>query len=156
MKDTVVVYYSRTGKTRFLAERLAALLEADLEEIVDRKDRSGALGWLSGGKDATLKRASEIASAHVVEGRRTVILGMPVWAFGPPPAVRGYLARHDLTGKRVCAFCTYDGSGEERTFAALSRLLPGGLAATLGFKKPSPDDPQCLARLKEWADRLRA
>jgi flavodoxin len=43
---TLVVYYSRTGKTRFVAERVASELKADIEEVVDLKNRSGRFGFL--------------------------------------------------------------------------------------------------------------
>ena len=47
VKQIVVAYYSRTGGTRKVAEQLAAILDADLEEIREAKDRSGVLGLLS-------------------------------------------------------------------------------------------------------------
>ena len=41
----LVVYYTRTGKTKFVAEAIATQLGADLEEVVDLKKRGGAIGW---------------------------------------------------------------------------------------------------------------
>jgi flavodoxin len=41
MKKILVLYYSRTGITKVLASYIAKLLNADLEEIVDTKKRTG-------------------------------------------------------------------------------------------------------------------
>ncbi len=57
---TLVVYYSRTGVTGTVAQALAGQLRADIEELRDRKSRRGPLGWLAAGKDATLKRLTDI------------------------------------------------------------------------------------------------
>ena len=155
MAEILIVYYSRTGKTRMLAEKLASLLAGRVEEIREQKDRSGARGFLSGGKDALLGRPATLTSQHSVEGAKAVVIGMPVWANRPPPAVRAYLDALDLTGKPVCAFCTHDGSGGKKTFAALEGLLGRPLRETIEFKKPKADDPGLLARLQEWAERVR-
>ena len=153
MKEIVIAYYSRTGVTRKVAGQLAALLDADLEEIREAKDRSGLLGWLSAAMDSTLKREAELTSVHNAEGRRTVVIGMPVWGFKPPPAVRSYLKKVNLAGKKVCAFCTFDGSGGDRTLDAVADLVPGGLAARLPLKKPAAN-PNLAAILKEWAKQV--
>jgi flavodoxin len=157
MKDILVAYYSRTGKTRLVAEELALLLEADLEEIQEKKDRSGMMGYLSGGRDATLNRPAELSSRHTADPRRIVVLGMPVWAWGPPPAMRAYLAAYPPpAGSRICAFCTHDGGGGQRTFRVLSKLLGRELAATFEWKKPAPADPVLRAALKDWAAKAKA
>jgi flavodoxin len=156
MKDILVAYYSRTGKTRLVAEELAMLLEADLEEIQEKKDRSGMMGYLSGGRDATLNRPAELSSRHTADPRRIVVLGMPVWAWGPPPAMRAYVAAYPPAGAKVCAFCTYDGGGGKRAFRALGGLLGRDLELTFEWKKPAPSDPVLLAALKEWAAKIKA
>ena len=51
MNHVLVVYFSRTGHTRVLAEGIARALGADLEEIRDRTDRTGLLGWLRSGAE---------------------------------------------------------------------------------------------------------
>ena len=153
MKQIVIAYYSRTGVTRKVAEQLAALLDADLEEIREAKDRSGVLGWLGAGLDSTFKREANLTSDHNVEGRKTVVIGMPVWGFKPPPAVRSYLRKVNLAGKKVCAFCTFDGSGGDRVLDAVAGMVPGGLAARLALKKPAAR-PNLAATLKEWAKQV--
>ena len=46
---SLVVYYSRTGNTRFAAEKIAKNLNADLCEILDKKNRKGKFVFLTGG-----------------------------------------------------------------------------------------------------------
>jgi flavodoxin len=38
-KTTLVLYYSRSGHTRAIAEAVAAELDADLEPLIDELDR---------------------------------------------------------------------------------------------------------------------
>jgi len=156
MGDTLVVYYSRTGKTRRVAETLARMLDADIEEIREKKNRSGAPGFLGGVWDALRKRPAELTGGHSTEGRKTVIVGTPVWANRPPPAVRTYLRTVDLTGRNVCAFATHDGGGAKRTFRTIAELLDGPLGETIDFKKPKADDPGVEQRCREWAETVRA
>ncbi len=42
----LIVYYSRSGQTRNIAEVIAKKLGAELEEIVDHRNRKGLLGFL--------------------------------------------------------------------------------------------------------------
>ncbi len=151
----LVVYYSRSGKTRLVAQKLAELLGADLGEITEVKDRSGALGYVGAGKDTVLKKASILTQAPPVEGYDVVVIGMPVWAFQPPPPIRAYVKQVDLAGKKVCAFCTYDGSGAEKTLAAMDELVPGGLADSSHWKRPRANDSNLDQKLTAWAAEIK-
>jgi flavodoxin len=55
----LVVYYSRTGATRTLAEALAKALQADIEPIIDRKNRSGIFGYRVASKAWRSRRVHE-------------------------------------------------------------------------------------------------
>ena len=155
MKDILVVYYSRTGKTRLVAEQLARLLDADLEEIREEKGRSGVLGFLGAGRDAMRKAPARLVSEHTRGGRKAVVLGMPVWAWAPPPAARAYLAQCPPAEAKLCAFCTHGGGGGKRLFRALGELVPGGVSLAFEWKNPRADDPELAAALKEWAQKVR-
>ena len=155
MDKILIVYYSRTGTTRMVAEKLAKLLEADIEEIRERKERAGALGFLVGIKDSILDKPAELISTHTIEDRDIVIIGMPVWADAPPPAIRAFVKQYDLTGKKIFAFCTHRGSGGDKTFAKLADMLPEKLVGTLALKSPQRD-PQLEEKLKQWVEQIRS
>lgn len=155
MNDIVVVYYSRTGKTRLVAEKFTALLGADIEEIREAKNRSGKMGFLAGCKDTLFRKPAELAGTHSVVGRTTVIIGMPVWTGHVPPAVRAYLAAVDLAGKKVFGFCTYDGGGGKGTFKELNNLVPGGLVDTFQWKKPKEGDAKLDDAMAEFARHVK-
>jgi flavodoxin len=76
----LVVYYSKTGTTRKLAERIAAQLNADVESIVDTKKRSGLIGWLVGGRDGMRKISTTIdpVSKNAAD-YDLVLIGGPLW-----------------------------------------------------------------------------
>jgi flavodoxin len=135
---SLVVYYTRTGKTRFVAETIAAELGADLEEIVDLKKREGKLGWIISGKDASQKKLTEIATVKQSPADYDlVVVGTPIWAWAPTPAIRTYINQNDLSGKRVALFYTFDSDmkqGGERTKA----LLPNAnIVSELPLANPS-------------------
>jgi protein involved in ribonucleotide reduction len=58
---TLVVFYSRSGTTRRIAEALSETLKCDLEEITEPKPRTGFLGYIRSILEARRKRPSIIA-----------------------------------------------------------------------------------------------
>ncbi len=118
MKRTLVVYYSRTGNTRAVAEKIAAKLSADIEEIIDLEDRSGIFGYIKGGYHAYKRRVTNInAPTKNPADYDMIVIGTPVWAGTMAPGVLTYLNK--FSGKlpaQVAFFCTMGGNDAARTF----------------------------------------
>jgi flavodoxin len=132
----LVVYYTRTGTTRLLAEAIQQASGADLEEIVDPKKRSGVLGYLASGRDAWRKKTADIQVASKEPADYDVlIIGTPVWAFTMTPAVRTFLERHRGKLRKVAFFCTMGGSGDKGAFAAMEEVAGMKPAAVLACKE---------------------
>jgi len=107
----LVVYYSRTGTTRKIAEAVAEVLKCDVEEIRDLKNRAGVLGWLSSGMDATLKRLTRIEKpVKPPELFDVTVIGTPVWNSTVSTPVRTYIVEYRDRFKQVAFFCTQYGS----------------------------------------------
>jgi flavodoxin len=129
----LVVFYSRSGVTRAAGEAIAAELGADTEEIVDRKSRSGPIGFLCAGKDALLKRGTEIEDPkRNPSDYGVVVVGTPVWGGSMTPAVRTWLTRYAAgLPAKVAFFLTTAKSGIEKTFAAMEQIAEKKPVATL-------------------------
>jgi flavodoxin len=157
MKTTLVVYYSRTGVTGSVAHVLAGELGADLEEIRDRKDRRGLLGYLAAGKDAVLKRLTDIDPPQKdPTAYDRVVVGTPVWAFTMAPAIRTYLTQRGPELKHVAFFCTMGGGGDQKTFRHMADLVGHPPAATLALLEKDVRRGAFAGAVKEFAARFAA
>src|SRR3972149_5606139 len=102
---TLVVYYTRTGNSKFAAETIAAELGADIEEVIDLKNRQGKLAYMSCGRDAMSGKETEIAqTTRKPTEYELIIISQPVWAWSPTPAIRTYANKNDLSGKKLALF----------------------------------------------------
>ena len=151
----LVVYYSRTGNTRFAAQTIAAEIGADVEEVVDLKNRQGRLNYLPAGRDALQGKETEIAPAtRTPTGYDLIVIGQPVWAGSPTPAIRTYLKKNDLSGKKIALFFTDIGLG--KAFEKTKALMPNSTFVgelTLpakGFKNKG----ETTNKIAEWCKTL--
>jgi flavodoxin len=153
---SLVVYYTRTGKTKFVAEAIASQLGADLEEVVDLKKRQGALGWIASGKDATLKSLTEIAPTNkATNDYDLLIIGTPIWAWTLTPAIRTYIAQNDLSGKKVALFYTFD-SDPKHAAEKTRELLPNAIIVSeLPLASPGKDKQEAEKKIVEWCTILK-
>ena len=131
---TLLVYYSRSGRTRSLAEQIAAQCGADIEEIVDSVGRRGVFGYLRSLFEALLRIPAPIQpNRRSPRNYDTVIVGSPVWAGQVPSPVRSYLRRNRGRFRRVAFFCSHRGSGYRRMLHHLAMLSGRSAVATLAL-----------------------
>ena len=153
---TLVVFYSRTGRTRKVATELAHALNAELDELHETCNREGLVGFLVGGRDAWLERDTNLAPLkYDPSGHDLVVLAGPVWAFTVCPAIRAYLK---LCGSRIRAaacIATQGGRGAERTFAAMEELLGRPSVAKLTLLDRDIDKGAHEAALQRFAAELQ-
>lgn len=128
----LVVYYTRTGHTRTVAEAIAKELQCDVEEIIDTEKRSGPAGFILSGRQATKKELTKIEPLKKdPAGYDVVIIGTPVWALTMSTAVRTYIMEKKDRFKKVAFFLTFGGLGAEPTFRDLEELCGKKPEATL-------------------------
>lgn len=121
---TLIVYYSRTGHTRKIAKKLAKKLKADIEEIIDLKNRFGIKGWLTAGHDAYRRKLANIEQTEKNPANYDmVILGSPLWAFiSASPAIRTYITQNKSKLKKVAFFLTKGATNGKKALDDLSEL----------------------------------
>ena len=118
--NILVVYYSRTGKTKNVAEDLVKSLRCDVEQIIDTKKRGGPIGFLSAGKDAGQGNLTTIEEPKFDPSKyNLVIIGTPVWNDTVSTPVRTYLFMHKEKIANAAFFLTQDRK-ESETFGEMS------------------------------------
>jgi flavodoxin len=130
---TLVVFYSRSGSTKKIAQTLAKKLGADLDEIIDHTDRSGIKGWLLAGRDAMKQSLTDISVKKDPKKYDLIVVGSPVWAWTGAPAVRTYLTKYKSQIKKVAIFTTSGSDAPDKTVASLEGVLGQKSIAFTGF-----------------------
>jgi len=131
MSDTVIVYVTRTGNSRALANGLGDMLKAPVHEVIDKTDRKGVLGFIKGGADSSMKASPPIQDPGIeLKGVHTVVLVQPVWASNLCPPLRSWLLAHkeELKGVRLALLASHLGSPPEKFRANVEKEF-GALAA---------------------------
>ena len=155
MRKTLVAYFSASGVTARLAQKLAAVTDADLFEIVPETPYTPAdLDWTNKSSRSTLEMndsTSRPAVASRVESMDRydrVFVGFPIWWYTAPTIVNTFLEQYDLTGKTVVPFATSGMSPIGRSAADLRPSAKG--ARVLDGRRFSADVPD--AELRQWAE----
>ena len=129
----LVAYFSATGTTKGVAERLAGALGADLFEIKPAKPYPAAdLNWHDKQSRSSVEmadRASRPALAGAVTNLAdyaTVFVGYPIWWYREPSIIDTFVEQNAaaLAGKTVVPFATSGGSGMGDSTQNLQALAP--------------------------------
>ena len=117
---TLIVYYSATGNTEGVAERLAENLNADTFEIVPSDPYTDDdLDWTDDNSrvsreynDESLRNVElETTTVPNWDTYDTVLIGYPIWWGIAAWPVNSFVEANDFTGKTVIPFCTSSSSG---------------------------------------------
>ena len=111
--DTIVIYFSATGTTKGVAERIAAVTGADIFELIPAEPYSDAdLDWHDEKSRTTIEMNDPavrpaIANDTVdLSGYTTVYIGYPIWWGDAPRMMSTFVEAHSFDGKTVIPFCT--------------------------------------------------
>ena len=155
---TAVIYYSLDGNCALVAKTIKDTLDADIFEIrtVDRKKRRGIAKLAWGGFQVIMKKKPELEPLSIdINNYDLIILGTPVWAGSPTPAIVSFLDKTKITGKKIALFCCH-GGGKGKAFDKFKALLPGNtIVGEIDFKNAAKWESAPLKeKIDEWAKKL--
>ena len=130
MKKTLVAYFSASGVTKKIAEKLAKVANADLFEIKPAKPYTCEdLDWTNKNSRSTLEMKDLSSRPEIAEklGNMseydTVFVGFPIWWYVAPTIIDTFLESYDFGGKTIIPFATSGGSGLGKTEENFRKLL---------------------------------
>jgi flavodoxin len=134
MPKTLIVYHSRTGYTRRVAQALARRLSADLEDIHIVQPLDGVPGYVMCAIEAIAGLAPALRPARRdLAAYDLVVIGTPVWFWSLSSPVRSWLEANPLRGKRFAFFCTMGSAGASCVFATMQQLTGSKPVAILAL-----------------------
>ncbi len=152
----LVVYFSRTGTTKEIAEKISELIKCDIEEIHDNINRQGAKGYIFSGKEAMLKETPAIENlTHRPENYDLIIIGTPVWTYTMASPIRTFIEHNKNNFKSVAFFCTQGSSGDKKTFNAMGEICYKKPIATLTLKTKEVLNKNYEDRVKKFLKQLK-
>ena len=155
MSNTLVAFFSATGTTMDVADRLARATGSDLFAIVPADPYTSAdLNWRDKQSRSTLEasdpscRPAIASKVERIEDYDTIFLGFPIWWYAAPAIINTFLESYDLAGKTIVLFTTSGGSGMGKTASVLRPSAPDAKIVDGGILNNASD-----AELKNFAAR---
>ena len=125
MSGKLVAFFSASGVTAALAQRLSRAAGADLFEIKPAVPYTSAdLDWTN----ASSRSSVEMKNPEIAEKLPSmadydvVFLGFPIWWYVAPTIINTFLESYDFSGKTIALFATSGGSPMGRTLEILRPL----------------------------------
>lgn len=154
-----VVYYSLEGNTKFVAEKIAGKLNADLIELkcVKAYPTGKVSKFLWGGKSVTFgEKPALIPYNFNANDYAAVIIGSPVWASKYAPPLKTFFAENDISGKKLGFFTCCAGGKTDKCFAEMKRDAKHESVATLNLVEPLKNQiPENDVEIDKFCEKLK-
>ena len=118
----LVAYFSASGITKAVAEKLARIKEADLFEIIPQEMyTSDDLDWTNANSRSSIEmkdkssRPKIISKVKNINEYDVIYLGFPIWWYQAPTIINTFLEMYDFNGQTIIPFATSGGSGMGKT-----------------------------------------
>ena len=131
--DTLVVFFSATGTTKNIAERIAAMTNADIYEIIPVQPYTDAdLNWNDSKSRTSIETADAGCRPEIegdpldLEGYSTIYIGYPIWWGEAPRIMDAFVEAYDFEEITMIPFCTSSSSGIGRSGKILEENAESG------------------------------
>ena len=153
--NTLLVYFSLEGNTKFIAEKIAKVINADVVSLTTSKayPTEGFKKYFWGGKSVVFNDTPQLTTPPVdLTHYKSVIIGTPVWVGTYAPPIKTFINQNRISGKRVAFYACHGGGGAEKCFKNLRQALSDNIIiGEATFKDPQNDKEINASKAVEWA-----
>ena len=126
MSKVLVAYFSHSGNTRSIAEKIREQLNGDLFEIktVNEYPVKYNLVVDQAKKEFVAQYKPQLVnSIENFNDYDIIVIGYPMWWYTCPMAIFSFLEQYDFTDKIILPFCTHEGSGLSTSVDDIKKLV---------------------------------
>ena len=157
MSKALVAYFSASGVTAKMAEKLARGIGADLFEIKPETPYTNAdLDWQNSKSRSSVEMNDRNARPAIAEKKDNmaeydvVFVGFPVWWYREPSIIDTFMEQYDFSGKTVVPFATSGMSGIGESGRNMNALAPGAKVVEGKRFANSVSEGELAGWAKEW------
>ena len=153
---SLVAYFSWSGNTRTVAEKIQAQTGADLFEIATVNGYSNDYNTVLDEAQAEQSDNARPELKNHIENMaeyQVIYLGYPNWWGDMPMALYSFLDEYDLSGKTIVPFVTSGGSGFSGTIQSIQSAQPDA-AVLEGLSISGSSASISDAQIAEWLSGL--
>lgn len=125
---SLIVYFSRTGTTKAVAEEIQSLTGSDLVELKTVVPYPSSYNdCLTQAQEEKANNARPELSVTIsnMSEYDTVYVGYPIWYYTAPMAIFTFMESYDFTGKTVIPFCTSGSSSINQSVTDIRSICSG-------------------------------
>lgn len=125
LNKTLVAYFSCSGETRKVSEKLSKIIDATLYEITPEIPYTDEdLDWHNKNSRSSIEMEDKSSRPKIkndinIDEYQIVYLGFPIWWYVAPTIINTFLESHDFTNKKVILYCTSGSSSLKNTYQEL-------------------------------------
>ncbi len=153
-KKVLIAYYSYSGNTKRVAEKIQQLTNGDIFEIVPKKaypnNYNDVVNLAKDEKQKDIK--PELTDNGNVKDYDIIFLGTPVWWYTMASPVKTFISNNDFSGKTIVPFCTHGGGGASSTYIDMQKLAKGA-KVTEGYT--SYENSAKDSEIADWINKLK-
>ncbi len=154
----LIVYYSLTGNTKYIAEAIQEATNADILPIKPVKELNpkGSMKFIWGGAQATMKKKPKLEPIKInPDDYDLIFIGTPVWAWNFSPPIRSFLSEYDLSEKIIAIWCCH-GGGSGQTLKKLKEYTKvTKFLGEIDFFEPLKNKPdEAKDKVIVWANDI--
>ena len=130
MSKILISYFSATGKTKMVSEKVAKAVNGDLFEITPKeKYTKEDLDWMDKQSRSSVEMRDNIKPEILnkienLEEYDTICLSFPIWWYKEPTIIDKFLEENNMVGKKIYVFVTSGSSSIDSTYKSLKNNFP--------------------------------
>lgn len=153
----LIVFFSRTGSTRKVAEAIHRKTGGEVIELTTQRYARGVRGYFQATLDAALGRAVPIKSKQAnASSYDWVIIGSPIWDTSLSTPVLTYMSHGLPQAKHVAFFLTCGKTGAHQVFKQMENLYKKHPQVTLHMTASEIHSKNFTAKLEHFVHQLKS
>lgn len=150
--DILIVYFTRSGNTRVVANKLQQSLNADIFELIPAipysVDYRKNVAEAANEKEKGLLRAIKNPINNLAQ-YKTIYLGFPVWGGTLPSIIKSFLNEYDLSQKTLIPFITHGNYGVGDSLSIVQEHVPNAHISS-AYIEQCDQERDTIENIENW------